>query len=104
MLVIKASPLLVLPRCCCANDDDDVDVDGMDKQQRDEEVDFFAALALCWHTSCETVVATEKVAADILFFLLFTIVFSLSLELFLSIFYVRACFEVIVFHKIFTFL
>jgi hypothetical protein len=85
MLVIKASPLLVLPRCCCANDDDDVDVDGMDKQQRDEEVDFFAALALCWHTSCETVVATEKVAADILFFL-FIYNRILSLKLFLSIF------------------
>jgi hypothetical protein len=54
----------------------------VDKQQRDE-VDFFAALALCWHTSCETVVATEKVA-DIV--LVFKIVFSLSLslELFLS--------------------
>jgi len=87
MLVIKASPLLVL-LCCCANDDDDVDVDGMDKQQRDEEVDFFAALALCWHTSCETVVATEKVAADILFSV-YLKSYSLSFKLFLSIFYVR---------------
>jgi len=85
MLVIKPSHLLVLLcRCRRANDDDDGDdVDGLDKQQqRDDEVDFFAALALCWHASCETVVATEgKVADDIVVLWYFKIVIlSLSLS------------------------
>jgi len=110
MLVIKPSPLLVL-LCRCrsrANDDDDGDdVDGLDKQQQqrdDDEVDFFAALALCWHASCETVVATEgKVADDIVVLWYFKIVI-LSLSLFLSrLLCMRAFVFLRLFSKIFTF-